>query len=148
LKGIKACLKKVKETYNTIPFTKNIEMCENGCMPLSPDMTECSECKTSKNKDRQTFLKMVSIQDKMAKLLACDETRELVELYKTDFVDDGSYKDVFSGDIFKHIKSTGRYDNKHDLLLGLCVDAFSSKAGRQSMVLVYVVNFSLDPSIR
>jgi hypothetical protein len=145
---MKACLKKIKETYKTIPFTKNVEMCQNGCSPLNADMIECPECKTPRNKDNPTFLKMLSIQDKMAKLLACDETRELVEQYKIDFDQDGTFKDVFSGEIFQHVKSTGRYDNKHDLLLGLCVDAFSSKAGRQSMVMVYAVNFSLDPSIR
>jgi hypothetical protein len=111
-------------------------------------MTHCPECNAERNKEKPTFLKMISIQDKMAQILACDETRDLIEEYKTEFKADGVYRDVFSGEIFSHVKATGRYNNKHDILLALCVDGFSSKAGRQSMVLVHGINLSLDPSIR
>jgi hypothetical protein len=145
---MKSCLKTIKATFKTVPFTRQVEMCAAGCTPLTDAMMHCPECNAERNKKKPTFLKMISVQDKMAQLLACDETRALIEEYKTEFKADGVYRDVFSGEIFSHVKVTDRYNNKHDILLGLCVDAFSSKAGRQSMVMVYAINFSLDPSIR
>jgi hypothetical protein len=149
IKGMKACLKMIKEELTTIKFTRDIEMCYNGCFVFENDETVCPKCTTQRNKDKPVYIKMVSLKDKAINLLVCDETREMIESYQSSFQNDGSYKDIFSGEIFKHLDvEKNLFKKKHDIILGLCIDAFTSKTSSQSMVLVTAINFSLPPSVR
>ena len=95
---------------------------------------------------------MISIQDKIAQMLACDSTRGELETYRSEFdqehENDTGYYDVFSGSIYKDLKEKGLFTNSHDIFIGLCIDGFSTKQGNQSLVMIYVIIFSLDPSIR
>lgn len=144
---MKTCLTNIKNVYKTIPFTHKIEMCKNGCFAFSDEADEeCPPCHTKRNKADRTFLNTVSIPDKVAQLLAIDETRDMIKNYRANFEHDGNYKDVFSGGIYKEMKEKlGMFKNDHDVLIGLGVDAFSSKSGRQSLVMISTIVFSIDP---
>jgi hypothetical protein len=149
LKGMKACIKMVKKELKTIKFTRDIEMCYNGCFVFENDETICPKCTTPRNKDKPVYIKMVSLEDKAVNLLVCDETREMIESYRSSLHNDGTYKDIFSGEIFEHLDvEKNLFQRKHDIILGLCIDAFTSKTSSQSMVLVTAINFSLPPSVR
>jgi hypothetical protein len=91
-------------------------------------------------------LKTVSILDKVAQLLACDHTREMIKEYRANFKHDGKYRDVFSGEIYDQLKE--QFLGDHDVVIGLCVDGFTSKNSKQSLVMIHVIIFSFDPSER
>jgi hypothetical protein len=91
---------------------------------------------------------MVSIQDKIAQLLAIDKIRQMIETYRMSYEHEGVYKDIYSGQIYQKLKEKGFFKSKHDVAIGLCVDGFSSKSGNQSLVMISVIIFSIDPSDR
>lgn len=95
--------------------------------------------------------KMVDIGDHLARMLTCNGFRKEVEQYREviDAIEeDDPYTDFFSGLAFKELKAKGLFSGKHDLAIVLCVDGFTSKVSRQSMVMVHVIIPSIDPSIR
>jgi hypothetical protein len=125
-------------------------MCEFGCSAfLDESTTECSQCNTARNRNDPVYLTMVSIQDKIAQMLAIPEIREDIANYRKNFKQDGVYKDVFSGKFYQElITKKGLFQNIHDVAIGLCVDAFTSKSGNQSMVMISALIFSVNPSQR
>lgn len=62
--------------------------------------------------------------------------------------DDDPYTDFFSGAVYKEIKSKVLFTGQHDLAIVLCVDGFTSKLSKKSMVMVHIIIASIDPSIR
>jgi hypothetical protein len=146
---MKSCIQTIKATFSTINFTTKVEMCEFGCAAFHDEVTlECPQCQAPRNKNKPTYLSMVSIQDKVAQMLAIPEIREDIETYRNSYEHNGVYRDVFSGKLYSDLKKKNMFKNKHDVAIGLCVDAFSSKSGRQSLVLISVIVFSINPSQR
>jgi hypothetical protein len=147
---MKSCIQNIKKVFNTFDFTINVEMCEFGCAPFRDEATlECSQCKTPRNKTKPTYLKMVSIEAKVAQMLSIPEIREDIASYRSNFNYDGVYRDVFSGRLYNDLKNKkDMFKNKHDVIIGLCVDGFSSKSGNQSLVMISVIVFSINPSQR
>jgi hypothetical protein len=109
-------------------------------------METCPECLTKRNPRNGVVLKTVSILDKIAQLLACDHTREMIKDYRSNFKHDGKYRDVFSGEIYNQLK--GQFLGDHDVVIGLCVDGFTSKNSKESLVMIHAIIFSFDPSER
>jgi predicted amidophosphoribosyltransferase len=90
---MESCLNTIKQVLNTINFTRNVPICENGCFAFSdPAIETCPECLTKRNKKKGAVLKTVSILDKIAQLLACDHTREMIKEYRSNFKHDGKYQ--------------------------------------------------------
>ena len=137
-----------------LDFVRTHEVCSaKGCYLFDSvedvTLTACPECGAARS--AKSVVKMVDIGDHLSKMLACDGFRSEVEQYR-DVIDamteDDPYTDFFSGAAYKELREKGLFENKQDLAIVLCVDGFTSKVSRQSMVMVHVIIPSIDPSIR
>jgi hypothetical protein len=147
--GMESCLKTVKKAFDTLRFTKEVPICQNGCYAFNDNTIDaCPECLTQRPRNRKkgVILKTVSILDKVAQLLAIDSTREMIREYRANFKNDHVYRDVFSGEMYAQLKE--EFLGEHDVLIGLCVDGFSSKNSRESLTMIHAIVFSIDPSYR
>lgn len=137
-----------------LAFVRTHEICPSkGCYLFDPtadeNMTACPQCGAIRRSS--SVVKMVDIGDHLARMLTCDDFRKEVEQYREviDAIEEGDpYTDFFSGLAFKELQAKGLFAGKHDLAIVLCIDGFTSKVSRQSMVMVHVIIPSIDPSIR
>lgn len=151
--ALKECLSMIKRKI-PLDFVRTYEVCsKKGCYLFDSvadvNKNACPHCGAIRRKD--SVVKMVDIGDHLSKMLACDEFRGEVEQYR-DVIDampeGGPYTDFFSGSAYKELLEKGLFTGRHDLAIVLCVDGFTSKVSRQSMVMIHVIIPSIDPSIR
>lgn len=91
-----------------------------------------------------------SIGDIIARQLANEETRALMQ-YRHEFVHvPGKTRDVFSGRRYRKLREHGFWSGQHDVCLGLGCDGFTpSKSGKKSnLTMVLLNNYNLPPDKR
>lgn len=152
LTDLRTCLRLIKEKTD-INFTMNFDVCPKGCYLYDDTddqfMTECPTCKAPRSS--KSVVKMVRIEDKIAAMLSCKDVRDMIADYRInefDNSDDINYRDFFSGDVYKHMKSGGCFQNKHDVAISLQVDGFSAKNSSEKLIFVQAVILSLPSSVR
>ncbi|KAG2211226.1 hypothetical protein INT47_006346 [Mucor saturninus] len=137
-----------------LDFVREYEICsKKSCYLFDPiidvNMATCPQCGAVRR--ATSVVKMVDIGDHLARMRTCNAFRKEVEQYREviDAIEEGDpYTDFFSGLAFKELKAKGLFSGKHNLAIVLCVDGFTSKVFRQSIVMVQVIIPSIDPSIR
>lgn len=99
----------------------------------------------------------MSIADKIAELLACDEFREGIESYTKIRMNNQNdqhtpatkvFRDVFDGEIYESLVQNGVIDGNFNVVIKLDVDGFTCSSSQSSMTMVNAVILSLDPSER
>jgi hypothetical protein len=91
-----------------------------------------------------------SIGDVIARQLANEETRELMQ-YRHHFEHvPGQIKDVFSGRQYQRLREHGFWSGEHDVCISLACDGFTpSKSGRKSnLTMILLNNYNLPPDKR
>lgn len=147
-----------------LPLVRTYEACSNNdYLFLNGDMSldKCPKCQATRNassrETKQRTVKMMSIADKMAELLACDDFREGMEVYSSTVKNNNRiqqtegvkvFRDVFDGQIYQDLIKDGKIDSNFNVVIKLDVDGFTCASSRSSMTMVNAVILSLDPSER
>ena len=132
------------------------EVCQNGCklFGLLEDEQLCPHCQAARYQDSNTqvprsTMKLMSIGDLLAQMLANSNTRQLLQHRANREVVPGVIRDVFDGECYKDLLSKGLFSNPNDIAVGLFTDGFVNQhTSRSSYTIVHVIIFNFDPSIR
>lgn len=100
----------------------------------------------------------MSIGDKIAELLACEEFRDGMTSYAATLQSNQQvhyetgakvFRDVFDGEIYQGLIENKTIDNNfNNIIIKLDVDGFTCSSSRTSMTMINAVILSLDPSER
>ncbi|KAI8888688.1 hypothetical protein K501DRAFT_172814, partial [Backusella circina FSU 941] len=88
--------------------------------------------------------------DIIARQLANEETRELMQ-YRHQFQQvAGKSSDMFSGQKYQRLREHGFWSGQHDVCIGLGCDGFTpSKNGKKSnLTMIMLTNYNLPPEKR
>lgn len=132
------------------------EVCRNGCklFGLHEDEQLCPHCQAARYKDTYSLIpkstmKIMSIGDLLAQMLANSKTKQLLQYRARREVVPGVVGDVFDGECYKDLVSKGLFSNPDDIAVGLFTDGFVNQhKGKSSYTIVHVIIFNFDPSIR
>lgn len=132
------------------------EVCPKGCKlyGLTDNQLCCPHCQEPRYKDAlnlvpRSSMKIMSIGDILAQMLADDQTRELLGYRANRQVQPGTITDVFDGKNYTDLLSKGYFRNSHDIAVGLFTDGFVNQhKGKSSYTIVHVIIYNFDPSIR
>ncbi|KAI7897587.1 uncharacterized protein BX663DRAFT_527912 [Cokeromyces recurvatus] len=94
-------------------------------------------------------MKLMSIGDLLAQMLANSNTRQLLQYRASREVVPGVVSDVFDGECYKDLVRKGLFSNPDDIAIGLFTDGFVNRhKGKSSYTIIHVIIFNFDPSIR
>lgn len=147
-----------------LPLVRSYTTCiNNDYLYLASDasLSECPKCKspraTTTSETKSTPVRVISVADKIAELLICDEFRDGMQEYASTVKNFSAqqahgrktYRDVFDGEIYQNLIKSGTIDDTNfNIILKLDVDGFTCSSSKDSMVMVNAVILSLDPSER
>ena len=141
-----------------LPLIRSYNTCTCGrYLYLDASLTSCPECQAERATSvSRSPVRVISIADKIAELLICDEFREgmrdyaeIVRDYQQQESGRAVYRDVFDGEIYQKLLNDGVFDQSiMNIILKLDVDGFTCSSSKESMVMVNAVILSLDPSER
>ena len=132
------------------------DVCQNGCklFKMNDDSDDsCKFCKKGRysadEKKKAQTMKIISIGDHLAGMLSNPKTRDMFS-YRTDRLEEqGVYKDVFDGQVYKDLKKDGQFEGELDIAVALFVDGFvHQKKGKQSKTIVHALIYNIEPSER
>ena len=94
-------------------------------------------------------MKIISIGDHLAGMLSNPKTRDMFS-YRTDRLEEqGVYKDVFDGQVYKDLKKDGQFEGELDIAVALFVDGFvHQKKGKRLKTIVHALIYKIEPSER
>ena len=135
------------------------DICPNGCRLYQKndrDTLTCSNCELPRYKDvdaenpsRQ--MKMMSVGDRMANVLANDRFRMLMKYRHNYQYEDSVYKDYFDGEEYKSLKAnTDFFSSEDDVAIALFFDGFQpGKATTgDKLSIIHLVNLNFPPELR
>lgn len=160
-----ACDRVIKREIPLELTRSYVPCCNNDFLYLQNDTStiECPKCLAARtapasNKNSERSIKIMSIGDKIAELLACEEFRDGIESYTETLrsnqevhYNQGTkvFRDIFDGEIYETlIRDKTINKNINNIFLKLDVDGFTCSNSRTSMTMVNAVILSLDPSQR
>lgn len=155
--GEDACNTVIKRAIS-LPLVRSYSVCESHdylyCQ--GTNLTECPKCQVARPvAGTHQVVKIMSIADKIAELLASEEFREGVQAYadfrtanQQDSQQPKVFRDVFDGEIYENLTENGVIDSNPSIIIKLDVDGFTCSSSRSSMTMVNAVILSLDPSER
>lgn len=135
---------------------QDYEICRNGCklFGIGDLHRQCPLCEAPRYKDElniipHSTMKIMSIGDLLAQMLANPTTRELLGYRANRSPVPGLISDIFDGENYKDLVRKGLFTNPNDIAIGLFTDGFvNQKKGKQSYTIVHIIIYNLDPSIR
>ncbi|KAF1804488.1 hypothetical protein V8B55DRAFT_1382746 [Mucor lusitanicus] len=127
-----------QDTLNAMLLAKNpvnlqaIKICQDGCRPLNGPGSQCIDCnkksdgrETDENqKQDQREIRMLSLGETMARMIANEETLDLLQ-YPSKFQHDQKvYKDFFSGCVYQNLSKSDLCKNADlNIFYGLYIDS-------------------------
>ena len=96
-------------------------------------------------------MKMMSVGDVMARLLASDDIRNLMKYRHTYEHKEGVYRDYFDGEEYQNLlANTNLFDSEDDVALALFVDGFRADKANNGckLAILHLLNLNLPPHIR
>jgi hypothetical protein len=137
------------------------EVCTKGCMLFEEDDIETIYCKNPACKEPRfdtdgrprRRMNMLSVAEQVAKMLANNDTRQLMR-YRHNYQSiEGEYKDYFDGAAYKVFSQDGPgkiFTGKDDIPMTLFVDGFNaSKANMgEKLAIVHLLNMNIPPEYR
>jgi hypothetical protein len=140
--------------------SKSRQVCVNGCMLFEDDDVETVICKNPSCQENRfddegkprRFMKMLSIGEQVSRMLANDETRQMMR-YRHNYESiEGVYKDYFDGAAYKVFsQGSGQiFTGKDDVAMVLFVDGFrTSKANKgDKLTIIHLLNMNIPPEYR
>lgn len=135
------------------------DICPNGCKLYQKndvDTLTCNSCNEPRFSDLVTKkparkMKMMSIGDRMAGVLANDRFRDLMKYRHNYQYEEGVYKDYFDGEEYKHLKNnTDSFASEDDVAIALFFDGFQpGKATTgDKLSIIHLVNLNFPPEFR
>lgn len=132
------------------------DVCMNGCKlyGLNDNNTHCTYCRAERYSSESTAtpkasMKIMSIGDILAGMLANPETKELFKYRSERESINGLYKDIFDGQDYKDMKNRGYFESPDDIAIALFTDGFTNQhKGKRTYTIVHAIILNLDPSIR
>ena len=133
------------------------QVCPNGCRLYDDNSVDivCEYCAVSRYKNSSVAnepaatMKILSIGDYLANMLSSPKNRELMRYRANRETTPGLFSDVFDGENYQRLLDNGHLTNPDDIVLGIFTDGFvNQQSKRSSLMIVHVVVFNLDPSIR
>jgi hypothetical protein len=132
------------------------DVCEKGCklFGVNDEDASCEHCASDRfrNEDStiaKSTMKILSIGDMVAQLLADDDKRKELRYRKERESIPGVIKDFFDGEAYKTFKDQGNFENSDDVAIALFTDGFvNQKRGKTSYTMVHVIILNYDPSLR
>ena len=134
------------------------DVCPEGCKlyGLDDEQDNCVDCGQARYeinnelvKTPAASMKLMSIGDLLAQMLANPATRDLLHYRANRESRAGEISDIFDGENYKELTRRGLFSNPDDIAIGLYTDGFvNQKKGKSSYTIIHVVIYNLDPSIR
>lgn len=135
------------------------DVCRNGCMLFEKTddlITSCKHCQSPRyinEVTKRSFkqMKMLSIGDQVAKLLASEVIRSLMKYRHNYQHEDGVYRDCFDGEEYQSLlRNTDLFSGEDDVAMALFVDGFTpGKANSGAkLTIVHLINLNIPPQFR
>jgi hypothetical protein len=96
-------------------------------------------------------MKMISIGDHIARLLANDDVRNMMKYRHNYQHEAGIYKDYFDGQEYKKLKeNTDLFSSEDDVAMALFVDGFRPRRTNtgDKLAIIHLLNMNIPPEYR
>ncbi|CAO3669755.1 unnamed protein product [Rhizopus stolonifer] len=148
----------VKKTIGR-SMTVSHEICVDGCYLFDKEKDQDLACCPICNKARTgSKFKMVSIAEKIAQLLSCRETRDLLKYRHEQDIErerrekgpatEKVYRDVFDGETYQELCQEGMFKNENGVAICINIDGFIGKYTNESMSIIHCIIMNYDPELR
>ncbi|CEP14844.1 hypothetical protein [Parasitella parasitica] len=133
----------------------DLNVCHNGCIVFSENMSECDRCKKDNPKSpkrKSKTMKMLNIGSLIATMLCDKQTRELMEYPRNEFqFKEGEYTDIFSGEEYQRLsRSNICKEADLNIYMGLYIDGFENTnvSKHQHFSILHLLFFNFPPHLR
>ncbi|KAL0143213.1 C2H2-type zinc finger transcription factor [Mucor lusitanicus] len=150
------------ETGSNVPLKllkQTVKICQDGCRPLTGAGSQCIDGnkkydggETGENqKQDQREIRMLSLGETMARMVANEETLDLLQ-YPSKFQHKQKvYKDFFSGSVYQDLSKSDLCKNADlNIFYGLYIDSYvnTSVSKNTHFTVIHCLVFNFEPSLR